>query len=240
MSFLQYISRLLQITDKVDASDYSPEERMLSQAAPRAGAKQLLSANIEAATTLYHHLQAKSEKLAQAENKKNANTFSEKPKPRVIPQLEQDVRDELSRLKQFTQEFGTELDGSVAERNGQIQEAATFALEHINHVLSKNFQLPRFLFFSALLIPCVDLALTREELTRHHSWDAIPKERHQELDKVHRIEDTASAVRDFHDMNDSLAKLLQPIKIAETLPAYRSSPLSGELTVMRTSLQGVI
>lgn len=39
------------------------------------------------------------------------------------------------------------------------------------------------------------------------------------------------AVRGFHDMNDSLTKLLESIKIAENLL------ISGEFTVMRSSLR---
>ena len=53
---------------------------------------------------------------------------------------------------------------------------------------------------------------------------------HLDLRRAYPIGNTESAVREFHDTNDSLAKLLESIKIAEILH------LSGELTVMRKPL----
>lgn len=72
--------------------------------------------------------------------------------PGVILQLKHNLRDELRRLKNFRQEVGTELDGRLAKRNGHIQEAATFALEHMSHVLSKILRLSRFSSSHAVLI----------------------------------------------------------------------------------------
>ncbi|MCJ1262444.1 hypothetical protein MMC22_002314 [Lobaria immixta] len=169
-------------------------DRAFSSLASPATAKQLLSTNIEAATTLYKSLQA------QADNMNNSKFPREMSTPEVILQLEHNLGDELMRLENFSQEVGTELDGRLAKRNGQIQEAATFALKHMSYVLSQ--------------------ALGSGQSTQHRP---IPHSMHLELSIV--------AVRGFHDMNDSLTKLLESIKIAETLSIF------GGFTVMRSSLR---
>lgn len=82
----------------------------------------------------------------------NSKFPGEMSAPDVILQLEHNLRDELMRLENFRQEVGTELDGLLAKRNGQIQEAATIALKHMSHVLSKIFQFSRFSSSHAVLI----------------------------------------------------------------------------------------
>ena len=69
-------------------------------------------------------------------------------KPKLVPQLEQDVRTELDRLKRFMQDVDQDLDGSLAKRNLQMEQAVTFALEHMNHVLSECFALVAVNVFS--------------------------------------------------------------------------------------------
>ena len=81
-------------------------------------------------------------------------------------------------------------------------------------------------------MPSPDQALNHEHLVRHSSWGSISVERHDELEKAHATKDTASAIRDFRQINDFSDAFTGSIKVAESLPVYHVRPISTEVREM--------
>ena len=206
--------------------------------------KDLLATNINAATILERQLSIAAEKAAKPL----------KAVPKVMSQIEKDVSDEVARLKKFMNDVGGELDGSLAKRNPQIQEAVGFTLEHMHYVLSitptpHTWQIPLILGLDVALSQASieteqavvdseeahDLSHEDAEKLRammEASWNVVPHARRQEIEKTHQVKDIASAVKEFKQINDSLGALRTTIQFADTLPVYRYQPAAGERTVI--------
>ena len=109
-------------------------------------------------------------------------------------------------------------------------------------------------------MPSPDQALNHEHLVRHSSWGSVSVERHDELEKAHatmlnwgningsttvvegsvllvqwliqQTKDTASAIRDFHQINDFSDAFTGSNKVAESLPVYHVRPTWTEVREM--------
>ncbi|MCJ1387702.1 hypothetical protein MMC18_000545 [Xylographa bjoerkii] len=171
--------------------------------------KRLLANNIEAASDLKLRI-----------------SRSAKSNPSPTP-LEVDIKTELDRLEGIMADVGENLDGNLAKRNPELQEAVGFTLEQMHLVLDSALkQASSQNDNTTILTSNHPNAFDSDEIKGQikRTWGNLPYDRLQDIRETPPATSVESTVEELKQINDSLSALRTTIQYGD-LPAYEAKPV---------------